>query len=82
MQIEKKYCILNVPMFILFFNSEFLPRVLGPKLMSQFGLKLSELYYEDGYDPECNPNIFNEFATAAFRFAPLFQLYVISKVTI
>ena len=45
--------------------SEFLPIVLGPKLIEHYGLSV------DGpsqYLPHISPNIFNGFATAAFRF--------------
>jgi len=45
--------------------TEFLPRVLGPALMSRFGLEDSVSYE---YDPACSAEISNEFAAAAFRF--------------
>jgi hypothetical protein len=47
--------------------SEFLPRILGPKLMSEFELNPSELYNENVYDHTCKADVYNEFAVAAFR---------------
>jgi len=35
--------------------------------MSKFGLTLSKLY-DNSYNEDCTTTIFNEFATAAFRF--------------
>lgn len=52
--------------------SEFLPRVLGPDLMKHFELQLQEPESKqphfNGYRDDCSANIYNEFATAAFRF--------------
>lgn len=48
---------------------EFLPRVLGPKLMRRYELTIrSDRRYFTKYNPKCSPDIFNEFSTAAFRF--------------
>lgn len=47
--------------------NEFLPRILGWNAMNLFGLKLLPHGYYKEYNPNCNPSIFNEFATAAFR---------------
>ena len=48
---------------------EWLPILLGSSYMGVFGLfPLTQGYSED-YDPEFDPRINNEFATAAFRFA-------------
>uniref|UniRef100_T1IHP0 Peroxidase n=1 Tax=Strigamia maritima TaxID=126957 RepID=T1IHP0_STRMM len=47
---------------------EFLPRVMGWAAVHQYELDLSPEGFYDKYDPNCNPAIFNEFATAAFRF--------------
>lgn len=48
--------------------NEFLPRVLGIDYMNRFGLTLLSSGYYDGYDPNCNPTIMNEFSAAVFRF--------------
>ncbi|CDW55319.1 An peroxidase domain containing protein, partial [Trichuris trichiura] len=47
---------------------EWLPKVLGNKLMDKYGLQLKSNGYYDGYDQLCDATIANEFATAAFRF--------------
>ena len=47
--------------------SEFLPIVMGPTKMEEFGLTLP-LSGTTTYDNTVNPSIFNEFATFAFRF--------------
>jgi len=48
--------------------NEFLPRVLGWNALQLYELKVQTDGYFNGYDPTCNPTIFNEFASAAFRF--------------
>lgn len=48
--------------------NEFLPRVLGWSTINKLDLKLIREGYYDNYDSTCNPSIFNEFSTAAFRF--------------
>jgi len=52
--------------------NEFLPRVLGPDLMKHFELELQTPISGDlrfnGYDSSCSADIYNEFASAAFRF--------------
>ena len=63
---EARKIVIAVHQHITF--NEFLPRVLGSKLITQFGLKLSELYDDNVYDGTCSTAVFNEFATAAFRF--------------
>ena len=47
--------------------SEFLPIVLGPTKMEEYGLNLPTSGTTT-YDKSVNPGIFNEFATFAFRF--------------
>lgn len=64
---EARKIVIAVHQHITF--NEFLPRVLGAKLMSQFGLTLSELYDDGVYDGTCSTVVFNEFATAAFRYS-------------
>jgi len=44
---------------------EYLPTILGAKYMKKFGLLVEE---SSNYDPSVEPNIFNSFAAAAFRF--------------
>ena len=49
--------------------SEFLPVVIGPAAMAQYNLNLpNDLTETTTYDSTVNPNVFNEFATFAFRF--------------
>lgn len=48
--------------------AEFLPRILGWDGAHKYGLELVPEEYFDGYDAKCEATIFNEFATAAFRF--------------
>lgn len=48
--------------------NEFLPRVIGWNYMNLYNLRVKTEGYATDYDSTCNPGIFNEFATAAFRF--------------
>ncbi|CAG7726815.1 unnamed protein product [Allacma fusca] len=48
--------------------NEFLPRLLGAKMINAYGLGLQSEGHYMGYDPYCSANAYNEFATAAFRF--------------
>ncbi|XP_067144092.1 uncharacterized protein [Centruroides vittatus] len=47
--------------------NEFLPRLLGRKAVKKYDLELINDGYYDGYDPECDATIHNEFSSAAFR---------------
>ena len=47
--------------------NEFLPRIIGLNAMNLYDLRVRTEGYSNDYDPTCNPSIFNEFATAAFR---------------
>ncbi|XP_069103195.1 peroxidase-like protein 3 [Argopecten irradians] len=60
---ETRRIMIGVMQNIVFY--EFLPKVLGRKMMRRNGL-LEEQYR--GYDESVNPSILNEFATAAYRF--------------
>jgi peroxidase len=51
-----------------FTYNEFLPPILGHKIMTRFGLLPLRRGYFSGYDPNVNPAIFSAFSTAAFRF--------------
>ncbi|XP_063229880.1 probable oxidoreductase PXDNL [Bacillus rossius redtenbacheri] len=47
--------------------NEFLPRLLGWAAVNRYDLKLRPHGYYNGYNPQCNPSIVNEFAAAAYR---------------
>ena len=48
--------------------NEYIPRVLGWNAVNLYGLNLLSEGYFEGYDANCNAGIFNEFASAAYRF--------------
>ena len=48
--------------------NDFLPRVLGRSSMRKFSLEPQQSGYFRQYNPTCSASIFNEFASAAFRF--------------
>ena len=50
-------------------------RIIGLNAMNRYDLRVRTEGYSTKYDPTCNPSIFNEFATAAFRY-PRTLLYV------
>ena len=43
-------------------------RIIGLNAMNRYDLRVGTEGYSNEYDPTCNPSIFNEFATAAFRY--------------
>ena len=43
-------------------------RIIGLNAMNRYDLRVRTEGYSTKYDPTCNPSIFNEFATAAFRY--------------
>ena len=43
-------------------------KVIGWNYMNLYNLRVQTEGYSSDYDSTCNPGIFNEFATAAFRF--------------
>ena len=47
---------------------EFLPRIIGKDFLNRFDLTLLSNGYYSGYDSQCSSTIFNEFASAVFRF--------------
>jgi len=55
--------------------NEWLPLILGPIIMHEFKLELSQTNggYSLNYDPETDPSIINEFAGAAYRLHSLVQ---------
>lgn len=55
--------------------NEWLPLIVGPTVMRDFRLELSQInkgFFYD-YDPQTNPSIINEFAGAAYRLHSLVQ---------
>ena len=44
---------------------QYLPHILGPKTMVEYGLGIDKA---STYDPDMDPSITNAFATAAYRF--------------
>ena len=48
--------------------NEWLPIILGPRVLEIFELKLMATGFYDGYNDTVNPTISNAFAAAAFRF--------------
>ena len=54
--------------------NEFLPRIIGLNAMNLYDLRVRTEGYSTDYDPTCNPAIFNEFATAAFRYIRRYQM--------
>lgn len=54
--------------------NEWLPIVLGPTVMKHFNILPKSFGFTKDYNPRINPNILNEFATAAYRFHSLIQV--------
>ncbi|KAG8226521.1 hypothetical protein J437_LFUL006911 [Ladona fulva] len=59
---------------------EFLPVVLGKSLMEKLNLDPEEEGYSYRYNPDVNPSVANNFATAAFRFAHTLLPVSLSKI--
>lgn len=57
--------IIGAQMQMITYN-EFLPLVIGQKRMNFFNLNINKGYTK--YNPDINPSIYTEFASAAFRF--------------
>ncbi|KAF7496118.1 Chorion peroxidase [Sarcoptes scabiei] len=53
--------------------NEWLPIIISPTVMKQFGLLPKTFEHTYSYDTRTNPNILNEFATAAYRLHSLVQ---------
>lgn len=58
--------------------SEFLPRILGWDAIHKFGLELVTEGYATEYREDCDATIFNEFASAAFRFGQWILYYIVN----
>ncbi|XP_050718904.1 chorion peroxidase-like isoform X4 [Eriocheir sinensis] len=48
--------------------NEWLPIIVGPRFVRAFGLTVRRRGFSNDYNPTINPNMNNEFSTAAFRF--------------
>lgn len=48
--------------------NEWLPIIIGPGFSRAFGLAVRRRGFSNDYDPSINPNMNNEFSTAAYRF--------------
>ncbi|KAI2802967.1 hypothetical protein BLOT_007090 [Blomia tropicalis] len=53
--------------------NEWFPIVLGRKVMKLYNILPKTFGYTKDYNPRINPNVLNEFATAAYRFHSLIQ---------
>lgn len=62
--------------------NEWLPIVLGRKTMKQFNILPKPFGHIKDYNPRTNPNILNEFATAAYRYAGVRTVYGVHKGTV
>jgi hypothetical protein len=58
---------INIAIFQNIVFSEYLPILLGPDTMEQFGLNILKAGYSYNYDDYIYPNNYNEFISAAFR---------------
>lgn len=48
--------------------NEYLPLLLGDRMLDEFNLRVQNTGYFDGYNPDTDATIRTEFSTAAFRF--------------
>ena len=67
---EARKIVIAVYQIIIY--QEFLPGLLGPSVLDSelyrdAGLQLNDLGHFDQYEPEADPHVLNEFATAGFR---------------
>ena len=60
---------------------EYLPHLLGPKVMKRYGLELTRKGYYFGYDATADATISNEFTTAALRFGHSMITDTLSRVS-
>ena len=56
--------------------NEWLPIILGPRVLEIFELKLLPRGYYRGYNESVNPTISNAFAASAFRYKSYLSLFI------
>lgn len=70
---------INTALYQNVLYSEWLPAVLGKRLMSEFNLNVMPSGFFMGYDSNVNPHLSAEFAGAAFRFGHTLVRSTLSK---